>query len=184
MSDGRCSRSRTTDAAARVKRVLITGVAGTGKSTVTAELAARGFHAVDADDPAFSEVVGVPEETLTGLGSGTDWVWREDRIANLLSSHDEGTLFVSGTSPNQGTFYSQFDHVVLLVAPPALIAERLATRTTNDFGKIPDELARVLQLQEDVEPLLRRGADLELDTSAPLDEVVAAILRHVTERES
>lgn len=162
-----------------MRRVLITGVSGTGKSTVTAELAARGYKAIDADAPEFSEVVSVPEGTLTGLGAGTDWVWREDRIANLLSSHDEGTLFVSGTSPNQGPFYAQFDHVVLLVAPPALIAERLATRTTNDFGKSPDELARALRLQREVEPLLRRGADLELDTSAPLDEVVAAILRHV-----
>jgi dephospho-CoA kinase len=162
-----------------VKRVLITGVSGTGKSTVTAALAARGYRAVDADDPEFSELVDVPEETLTGLGSGTDWVWREDRIRDLLSSHDVGTLFVSGSSPNQGKFYAQFDHVVLLVAPPGLIADRLATRTTNDFGKNPEQLARALRIQQEVEPLLRRSADLELDTTAPLDDVVAAILRHV-----
>jgi len=162
-----------------VKRVLITGVSGTGKSTVTAALAARGYRAVDGDDPEFSELVDVPEETLTGLGSGTDWVWREDRIRDLLSSHDVGTLFVSGSSPNQGKFYAQFDHVVLLVAPPGLIADRLATRTTNDFGKNPEQLARALRIQQEVEPLLRRSADLELDTTAPLDDVVAAILRHV-----
>ncbi|HEU5373598.1 MAG TPA: AAA family ATPase [Gaiellaceae bacterium] len=162
-----------------MKRVLITGVSGTGKSTVTAALAARGYRAVDADDPEFSELVDVPEETLTGLGSGTDWVWREDRIRDLLSGHDVGTLFVSGSSPNQGKFYAQFDHVVLLVAPPGLIADRLATRTTNDFGKNPEQLARALRIQQEVEPLLRRSADLELDTTAPLDDVVAAILRHV-----
>ena len=162
-----------------MKRVLITGVSGTGKSTVTAALAARGYRAVDADDPEFSELVHVPEETLTGLGSGTDWVWREDRIRDLLSGHDVGTLFVSGSSPNQGKFYAQFDHVVLLVAPPGLIADRLATRTTNDFGKNPEQLARALRIQQEVEPMLRRSADLELDTTAPLDDVVAAILRHV-----
>lgn len=162
-----------------MKRVLITGVSGTGKSTVTAALAARGYRAVDADDPEFSELVDVPEETLTGLGSGTDWVWREDRIRDLLSGHDVGTLFVSGSSPNQGKFYAQFDHVVLLVAPPGLIADRLATRTTNDFGKNPEQLARALRIQQEVEPMLRRSADLELDTTAPLDDVVAAILRHV-----
>ena len=68
---------------------------------------------------------------------------------------------------------------MLLVAPPALIAERLTTRTTNDFGKDPDQLARTLRLQQEIEPLLRRGTDLEVDTSAPLDEVVAVIMRHV-----
>jgi hypothetical protein len=41
------------------------------------------------------------------------------------------------------------------------------------------ELARTLRLQREVEPLLRRGADFEVDTRAPLNEVVDAILRHV-----
>lgn len=162
-----------------MKRVLITGVSGTGKSTVTAALAARGYDAVDADDAEYSEMVGAPRGTLTGLGSGVDWVWREDRIGDLLAGHGTGMLFVSGCSPNQGRFYASFDHVVLLVAPPPVIAERLATRTTNEFGKSPDERARALRLQQEVEPLLRRGADLEVDTTAPLDEVVAVILRHV-----
>ena len=88
-------------------------------------------------------------------------------------------LFVSGCAPNQGKFYAQFDHVVLLTAPAAVIAKRLTTRTTNPYGKDPDEVDRTLLLQQDVEPLLRRRADLEVDTTAPLDEVIAAILWHV-----
>jgi hypothetical protein len=55
--------------------------------------------------------------------------------------------------------------------------ERLATRTTNQYGKRPDEVARTLSLMQTVEPLLRRAADDEIDTSAPLDAVVAGILR-------
>ena len=45
-----------------MKRVLITGMSGTGKSTVIAELAARGYKAVDVDEPEFSVLVSVPEE--------------------------------------------------------------------------------------------------------------------------
>ena len=58
-----------------------------------------------------------------------------------------------------------------------MIVERLATRTTNGYGKHPNEAARVLQLVDEVEPLLRRVADVEIDTSAPLDEVMSALLR-------
>lgn len=53
-----------------MKRVLITGMSGTGKSTVVAALAARGHKAVDADESGLSELVSVPERELTGLGPG------------------------------------------------------------------------------------------------------------------
>ena len=160
-----------------MKRVLLTGMSGTGKSTVINELAARGYKAVDADDHGLSEWVAVPLDEPTGLAPGQDWVWREDRIQDLLSTHDADVLFLSGCSPNQGKFYPQFDHIVLLTAPAAVMVERLANRTTNPYGKHPDEVARVLSLQQTVEPLLRRGAGLAVDTTAPLDQVVATVLQ-------
>jgi hypothetical protein len=58
-----------------------------------------------------------------------------------------------------------------------VIIERLANRTTNPYGKHPDEVARVLSLQQTVEPLLRRGAGLAVDTTAPLDQGVATVLQ-------
>jgi hypothetical protein len=79
-----------------------------------------------------------------------------------------------------GPFLPQFDHIVLLSAPAGVVAERLATRTTNDYGKQPDEVARVLDQQYTVEPLLRRAAGHEIDTSAPLDQVVATVLQLVS----
>jgi shikimate kinase len=86
-------------------------------------------------------------------------------------------LFLGGCSPNQGAFSPRFDHVVLLTAPPNVIVARLATRTTNPFGKHPDEVARVLALQQTVEPLLRRGASAVVDTTTSLERVVARVLR-------
>ena len=52
-----------------MKRVLLTGMSGTGKSTVIGELRARGYSAVDMDEPGWSED-----------GPDGDWVWREDHI--------------------------------------------------------------------------------------------------------
>jgi hypothetical protein len=68
---------------------------------------------------------------------------------------------------------------VLLTAPADVIATRLTTRTNNTFGKDPAQLARTLLLKDEVEPVLRRGADLEVDTTVPLEEVITTILQHV-----
>ncbi len=159
--------------------MLLTGMSGVGKSAVIAALAARGFKAVDTDYGGYSELVGVPAGESTGLEPGQDWVWREDRIQELLDGDDAEVLFLSGTSPNQGRFYPRFDHIILLSAPAAVIVERLATRTNNPYGKRPEEVARVLDGIETVEPLLRQGAGHEIDTSAPLDRVVERVLEIV-----
>jgi shikimate kinase len=108
-----------------------------------------------------------------------DWVWREDRIQDLLSTEDTDVLFVSGCAENMPKFFPQFDLIVLLSAPASVIVQRLRIRTTNQYGKQPDEVARVLSLVESVEPLLRRAAGYEIDTRAPLEEVMAILLRLV-----
>ncbi len=164
-----------------MKRVLLTGMSGTGKSTVIEELVARGYKAVDTDYDGWSEVVNVPDGELTGIGPGQDWVWREDRIQDLLSTEDADVLFLSGCAPNQGKFYPRFDHIVLLSAPAEVMVERLTSRTNNPYGKRPEEIERVLRLKDEIEPLLRAGAGLEVDTSVPLDQVVAEVLRLVGE---
>ena len=157
-----------------MKRILLTGMSATGKSTLVRELAARGYKAIDLDHPDWSEFR--PASGGPGEEPWQEWVWQEDRVRELLATNDAEVLFVSGCASNQGRFYPQLDHVVLLSAPTPVLIERLATRTTNDFGKRSEELARILGDIEAVEPRLRRGATLELDTSAPLEQVVSAVL--------
>jgi shikimate kinase len=149
-----------------VKRVLLTGMSGVGKSTVIGELAARGHRTVDTDE----------EPGWVHRGPGGSVTWDDARMQALLSTEGGDALFVSGTVENQREFYPRFDHVVLLSAPIDVILERLATRTNNPYGKRPGELADVLRYIETVEPLLRRGAGHEIDTSAPLEDVVMAVL--------
>lgn len=147
-------------------RILLTGMSGTGKSTVLGELAARGYATVDADGDEWSH-------WGTGPDGKPDWMWREDRMAAVLA--DASDLFVAGTSVNQGMFYDRFDRVVLLSAPAEVMLARLAFRTNNDYGKTESQRADVLRNLAEVEPLLRRGADAEIDTTAPLEDVVEAV---------
>jgi dephospho-CoA kinase len=143
-------------------------MSGTGKSSVVEELLARGYKAVDTDYGGFCEVRPDGRQR-----------WREDAIEKLLVTEDADVLFVAGCDESQGRFHPQFDHIVLLSAPLEVMVERLETRTNNPYGKNPLELGRFLEDVETVEPLLRRAADHEVRTTAPLDDVVATILRLV-----
>jgi adenylate kinase family enzyme len=146
--------------------VLVTGMSGTGKSTALGKLSELGFRVVDTDDPPWSEWIPAAGE----------WLWREDQIAPLLASAGELPLYVSGCVSNQGRFYDRFDAVVLLSAPVDVILERIAGRTTNDYGKAAGERDLILSHIESVEPLLRATCTHEVDATRPLDEVVAALV--------
>ena len=104
-------------------------MSGVGKSSVVARLRELGYTAVDLDEPGWSET-----------RADGEWVWREDRVADLLAANDADLLFVSGCAENQGRFHERFEHIVLLSAPPGTLVQRLAARTNNPFGKHPSEL--------------------------------------------
>ena len=148
-----------------MKRILLTGMSGVGKSSVVAALAARGFRAVDLD-------YGWSER-----GPDGDWLWQEDRVQRLLADETSEILFLCGCATNQGKFYPQLDHVLLLSAPAAVLVERLRARTNNSYGKTEGELAEVLENLAMVEPLLRRTATSEIRTDVPLDAVVMEVLQ-------
>jgi shikimate kinase len=154
-----------------MKRVLITGMSGTGKSTVLKRLGELGYKVVDTDYGGFTIEVDSDE--------GPERLWREERVQEVLSADDSHLLFISGTSRNQVKFYPQFDHIVLLSAPAHVLVERLTARTNNPYGKNANEVEETLQFLRTVEPMLRGPATLEIDTRAPLEHVITAILEHV-----
>ena len=148
-----------------MRRVLVTGMSGVGKSTALGELAKRGFQVVETDDAPWSEW----SEAAGG------YVWREDLISELLSRDDGAALFVSGTVSNQGRFYSEFDAVVLLSAPVEILLRRIETRTSNQYGKSAEKRALIRSQVAEVEPLLRATCTHELDATQPIGHVVAQL---------
>jgi dephospho-CoA kinase len=154
--------------------VLVTGISGTGKSSVLVELAKCGYRVVDTDDPGWREYrryAVASDEAHHG-----EWLWVEDKIVDLLDAVDSRSLFVQGCVRNQTSFYDRFDAIVLLSAPLDVVLERVAQRTTNLYGKSAVERAMIRADFAEVEPLLRAGCTHELDANRPLDDVVADLI--------
>jgi shikimate kinase len=138
-------------------RVLLTGMAGAGKTAILDELGQRSFVTVDTDYGGWV------------LPDGT---WDESRMGELLARHDD--LIVSGTVTNQGRFYDRFHHVVLLSAPLDVLLQRVSHRA-NPYGRTPEQRTQIAEYVRTVEPLLRRGATIELDGRREISELADAV---------
>src|SRR4051794_13772909 len=105
-----------------MKRILLTGMSGTGKSAVVEALGDRGYKAIDAD---YGWCVTAPDG---------EWIWDQHLVDRLLATEDAEVLFLAGCASNQTKFRDRFDLIVLLSAPLDVMLERVRTRTTNPFG--------------------------------------------------
>lgn len=165
---------------------LITGVAGTGKSSAAKELRRRGYAAYDTEE-GFSYYVDkqTGERCAYPSNPSEAWYMRHERVFdekilnNLFKKHAGEDLFISSITANQKKFYPQFEKIFLLTAEDSLITHRLGTRTNNYFGRNPLDLQRVISRHKDFDDELKAAGAVVIDASKPISEMVDQILGHL-----
>lgn len=166
--------------------VWVTGNSGAGKSAVCELLKSRGELAVDADNGGYNhwvdrttgQVVVDPRDPVpAGWLDRFGWQTSRAEVEVLAAKARESLVFFCGSTENDAAVRDLFDLVVCLVIDDDSLRDRLLTRTSNSFGKHPEELAAALDANESAEATYRRlGATLVVDGTRPLPDVADAIL--------
>jgi len=168
-----------------VPLVWVTGNAGAGKSTVCELLKSMGELAVDADWEGYNHwvdrtsgqvVVDPPDPVPAGWLDRFGWRISRAAVEALAARVPGRPAFLCGCVENEAEVWDLFDLVVCVVIDSDTLRHRLLTRTTNSFGKHPEELAAALDSNDGVESTYRHLGATIIDGSRPLSEVADAIL--------
>lgn len=167
-------------------KVLITGVAGTGKSTIIKALNVRGISAIDLHD-----VPGLfhwqDKETKEKIQytpvESKEWFNTVDRLCDipklkeLLSEHDNVVMAGATSGSNQEEFLSLFDKIILLQAKPETLVHRMQTRVNKSgYGKTKAEQDDNIEWQKEFDPKILLYGAVPISTEGDITGVVDTIV--------
>lgn len=143
------------------------------------ELRRRGHHAVNGDtDLAYQgdPVTGEPLDTA----DHEHHLWDIGRLTALVADQAAEATFFCGGSRNVERFVHLFDEVFVLEVDLDTLLERLDRRGPDEWGSRPEERELVVRPHRTGEDVPR--ADVVIDATMPLEQVVDTILAHVGRR--
>jgi hypothetical protein len=168
---------------------LITGIAGAGKSTVGSLLFSYGYDVIELDQPQLTSWVDAITLQVAAYNHGDG----EARLTQLLRYVNETQLmpllqqvsvnprFYCGYADNLQDFYNYFTKIFLLTIDVATITQRLATRTTGNWGKDPAEVSHALNHVESFQSqMLSLGAE-PINSTLPVESIANQIAIQCTQ---
>ncbi len=166
------------------RRVLITGISGSGKTYLARYFRRRSLNAYDGDAVhglakwvnGKGRAVSYPKDASQEWLSRNYWVWSERRLRALLNCRRD--VFVFGIPHNLYDIVTLFNEAYYLKASRALIHKRLASRgRDNDFGKAPHQMRMILAWKNYADRQARMAGLRFIDASLPPSRIMRALLR-------
>ncbi len=172
------------------KTILITGMSGTGKSTIGKSLRAGGYTVHDIEI-----IPGMFETTDSRTGEViTEWNTNDlnqikhlvfacsrEKLSQLMEEETDRISFYCGTATNITDIVPLFDKVILLQASPDNVRHRLSTRETHDFARDPEMQDWIIEIKKSFEDSLTQLGAVVIDANGTLEETLTKVLS-VTEK--
>ena len=168
------------------KSILITGVAGTGKSAVCDELNKLGYKAFGLEDidglfTMIHKKTGKPFKNYDNdnfeMVKQADWICDKKKLQRLMRKNSEGFVFYCGAVSNLDDLLPLFDKIFLLKTSQKILRERLTTRTSNDFGRTAEVQKWVFSWKSWWENHMKEKGAIVIDAGRSLRKIAENIIR-------
>ncbi len=168
----------------------VTGVSGSGKSTVMAALQRLGYEAYDIDTDGFATYYQTGTWDL-GSGGGDaaertpewraqhEWKVSPKKVETLRDKSIGKAVFLCGVAANDADFWDTFTRVFCVYVPPEEVKRRVLGRDKNDYGQNPHELARILEWAAYAKQQYQELGAIIIDATQPPEKAAVDILAHV-----
>lgn len=167
---------------------LITGSAGSGKTTICRALKARGYEALDIDNDGYAKW----QHNETKYVHPKSSIKKEDRTLEFIKSHswnvprletealaeraENKSIFLCGAMGNEDELRDLFGKVFALYVDDKVLIHRIASREGDQWGKQLHELQLTLEWHRYVYDKQRKAGSVIVDASQPVESIVDSIL--------
>src|SRR3990167_4874084 len=169
-----------------MSKYLVTGLGGSGKSTVCESLRSRGVNVFDSNnvpglaswrDAYTDKPIKVDPSSYVDW-SKVAWNWDESALKKLLA--DNENLILCGSASHQMRFHRLFDRIFVLTLDRKTHRRHLEGRL-SPYGKDSETMAELLdEQQEFAKNLISLGA-IAIDASGTPEQAAEQILEHINE---
>lgn len=167
------------------KLIVVTGISGSGKTTVARHLTDRGEIAFDSKLNSGLYQFIDSEGTIAENVKWNDEAWRnkykwslnEERLSELIQKHRASRVFLCGRA-NLFQYWSKADKVFLLKVDTATLRERLNDELRDNlFAKDAKTQEKLLSSLDSVQNKIIEKGGVPIDATVSIDSVVEQILR-------
>lgn len=163
----------------------VTGISGSGKSSLVRALRENGYEAYDADSELcswFDSEGNAVEYPHNAAKRTADWqdhhrfLMSEQKVQELAAKDTD--LYICGIAPNDLELAGKyFAKVLFLHIPEEIMARRVNTRTNNQYGHDEDQLAHMRKWYKPTVDKYKAYGAIVIDATKPIKDVYKEVLQ-------
>jgi dephospho-CoA kinase len=171
-----------------MKVFYITGMSGTGKSSVVKKLSEKSIFPIDADSIS-GLTYWIDKETKEKSewhpGMSSEWykkhqyICNKEKLTNLIKNSPEKIVAVAGLFNNRSELLGLFDKVFLLQCKEETFLKRIIERENHNFGKHILEQENILSWYKNFEKEVLEEGAIPINTDRLLTQVVDEIDKYI-----